>query len=62
MDQLQGWFTGQVADHLVKHGRTPVGWDDELVAGAKLPASQVVMSWHGSDQEHVALEATQAGP
>ncbi|HLJ06413.1 MAG TPA: family 20 glycosylhydrolase [Acetobacteraceae bacterium] len=61
MDQLQGWFTSRVADHLVKHGRTPVGWDDELVAGAKLPASEVVMSWHGSDEEHVALEATAQG-
>ena len=61
MDQLQGWFTTQVADHLVKHGRTPVGWDDELVAGAQLPASEVVMSWHGNDQEHVALEATAQG-
>ena len=61
MDQLQGWFTGRVADHLVEHGRTPVGWDDELVAGAKLPASEVVMSWHGSDEEHVALEAAAQG-
>jgi len=61
MDQLQGWFTSRVADHLVQHGRTPVGWDDELVAGAKLPASEVVMSWHGSNQEHVALEATAQG-
>lgn len=61
MDELQDWFTSQVADHLVTHGRTPVGWDDELVAGAKLPASEVVMSWHGSDQEHVALEAITQG-
>ncbi len=61
MDQLQGWFTGRVADHLVEHGRTPVGWDDELVAGAKLPASEVVMSWHGSDEEHVALQAAAQG-
>jgi hexosaminidase len=61
MDQLQGWFTGRVADHLVEHGRTPVGWDDELVAGAKLPASEVVMSWHGSDEEHVALVAAAQG-
>jgi len=61
MDQLQGWFTSRVADHLIKHGRTPVGWDDELVAGAKLPASEVVMSWHGNDEEHVALEATAQG-
>jgi len=61
MDQLQGWFTDQVADHLLEHGRTPVGWDDGLVAGVKLPASQVVMSWHGSDGERVALDATAQG-
>ena len=61
MDEMQGWFTSQVAAHLVKHGRTPVGWDDELAAGAKLPASEVVMSWHGNDEEHVALEATAQG-
>jgi hexosaminidase len=61
MDQLQGWFTARVADHLLSHGRTPVGWDDELVAGATLPAAEVVMSWHGSDEEHVALEAIAQG-
>ncbi len=61
MDQLQAWFMDQVAAHLVKHGRTPVGWDDELVAGATLPTSQVVMSWHGDDNERVALAAIQQG-
>ena len=61
MDQLQGWFTSKVADHLIKHGRTPVGWDDELVAGATLPASELVMSWHGTEGEHVALEAAAQG-
>ncbi len=61
MDQLQSWFTQQVADHLIKHGRTPVGWDDELVAGAKLPAAEVVMTWHGNDGERVALDATAQG-
>ena len=61
MDQLQGWFTSRVAHHLVRHGRTPVGWDDELVAGAKLPASEVVMVWHASDGGHVAREAAAQG-
>jgi hexosaminidase len=61
MDQLQGWFTNRVADDLIQHGRTPVGWDDELVAGATLPESEVVMSWHGNDNEHVALEAASQG-
>ena len=61
MNQLQAWFTQQVADHLVKHGRTPLGWDDLLVAGAKLPASEVVVSWHGNDGERVALDALRQG-
>ena len=61
MDQLQGWFMSRVADHLVKHGRTPVGWDDELVAGEKLPASQVVMTWHAGDGGRIALEAARQG-
>jgi hexosaminidase len=61
MDQLQGWFTSRVAGHLLEHGRTPVGWDDELLAGATLPASEVVMSWHDGDGERVALEAIEQG-
>ena len=61
MDQLQGWFTTRVADHLANHGRTPVGWDDELVAGATLPAGEVVMSWHGGAEERVVLEAITQG-
>jgi hexosaminidase len=32
-----------------------------LVAGVKLPASQVVMSWHGGDDGHVALAAAAQG-
>jgi hexosaminidase len=61
MDQLQGWLTARIAEHLIEHGRVPVGWDDELVAGATLPASEVVMSWHGADQERVALDAARQG-
>lgn len=61
MDALQAWFTQRVAAYLVAHGRTPVGWDDELVAGATIPASEVVMSWHGNDGERVALKALQQG-
>jgi hexosaminidase len=61
MDQLQGWFTARVADHLLSHGRTPVGWDDEVVAGATLPTAEVVMSWHGGDKQRVALDAIKQG-
>lgn len=61
MDQLQGWFTSRIADHLIEHGRTPVGWDDELLAGATLPTAEVVMSWHDDNDERVALEALRQG-
>ena len=61
MDQLQGWFTGEIAKYLVAHGRTPLGWDDELLAGTTLPASEVVMSWHGQDGARVALQAIAQG-
>lgn len=61
MDQLQSWFMSQVAAHLIQHGRTPVGWDDELAEGATLPTSQVVMSWHGDHNERVALTALKQG-
>lgn len=61
MDQLQGWFTGETAKYLVAHGRTPLGWDDELLAGTTLPTSEVVMSWHGQDGARVALQAIAQG-
>lgn len=56
MDQLQGWFTTQVANYLRKHGRIAVGWD-EILHG-KVPASTVVMSWH---EPAGALQALQQG-
>ncbi|SFW60494.1 beta-N-acetylhexosaminidase [Luteibacter sp. UNCMF366Tsu5.1] len=61
MDELQGWFMQQVATYLVEHGRTPVGWDDEVAAGVALPQAQVVMSWHGDHDERVALAALRQG-
>ncbi len=54
MDALQGWFTTQVADHLAQHGRTAVGWDEVL--HGKVPASTVVMSWHGPAGALQAIE------
>jgi hexosaminidase len=56
MEQLQGWFTTQVADYLQRHGRVAVGWD-EILHG-KVPASAVVMSWH---EPAGALEALRKG-
>jgi len=56
MDQLQGWFTTQVAEYLAKHGRVAVGWD-EILHG-KVPASAVIMSWH---EPAGALDALKQG-
>ncbi|HKU80084.1 MAG TPA: family 20 glycosylhydrolase [Rhodanobacteraceae bacterium] len=56
MEQLQGWFTTQVANYLQQHGRTAVGWD-EILHG-KVPASAVVMSWNAPSG---AVEALQQG-
>jgi len=56
MEQLQGWFTTQVANYLEQHGRTAVGWD-EILHG-KVPASAVVMSWNAPSG---AVEALQQG-
>ncbi|MDF3982916.1 family 20 glycosylhydrolase [Luteibacter sp. PPL554] len=61
MDELQGWFMQRVATYLTEHGRTPVGWDDQIAAGATLPRNQVVMSWHGDHDERVALAALKQG-
>ncbi len=56
MDQLQGWFTTQVANYLAKHGRTAVGWD-EILQG-RIPESAVIMSWHAPEG---AVQALQRG-
>jgi len=54
MDQLQGWFTTQVANYLSKHGRTAIGWDEIL--GGGIPDSAVVMSWHEPAGALLAIE------
>ena len=54
MEQLQGWFTTQVANYLQKHGRIAVGWD-EILHG-KVPTSAVVMSWNAPSGAVKALQ------
>ncbi|HKZ10291.1 MAG TPA: family 20 glycosylhydrolase [Rhodanobacteraceae bacterium] len=54
MEQLQGWFTTQVANYLQKHGRVAVGWD-EILHG-KVPTSAVVMSWNAPSGAVKALQ------
>ncbi|MHB8245567.1 MAG: family 20 glycosylhydrolase [Acidimicrobiales bacterium] len=54
--ELQGWFTGRMAAHLAKRGRSLVGWDEILKGGA--PPGAVVMSWQG---EEGGIQAALAG-
>jgi hexosaminidase len=44
---LQAYFSGRVQELVVKHGKTPVGWDEILVPG--VPKSIVIQSWRGAD-------------
>jgi hexosaminidase len=45
LDQLQGWFTGQMGKFVSEHGKTLVGWSE--IADAPLPKDAVVMDWIG---------------
>ena len=44
---LQAYFSGRVQEIVVKHGKTPIGWDEILVPG--VPKSIVIQSWRGAD-------------
>jgi hexosaminidase len=46
-EALQAYFSGRVQEIVVKHGKTPVGWDEILVPG--VPKSIVIQSWRGAD-------------
>ncbi len=46
-EALQAYFSSRVQDLVVKHGKTPVGWDEILVPG--VPKSIVIQSWRGAD-------------
>jgi hexosaminidase len=44
---LQAYFSQRVQELVVKHGKTPVGWDEILVPG--VPKNIVIQSWRGSE-------------
>jgi hexosaminidase len=44
---LQAYFSQRVQELVVKHGKTPIGWDEILVPGVS--KSIVVHSWRGPD-------------
>jgi hexosaminidase len=46
-EALQGYFSQRVQELVIKHGKTPVGWDEILVPG--VPKTIVIQSWRGPD-------------
>src|SRR5208283_3355218 len=44
---LQAYFSQRVQDLVVKHGKTPIGWDEILVPGA--PKNIIIHSWRGPE-------------
>jgi hexosaminidase len=44
---LQAYFSQHVQELVVKHGKTPIGWDEILVPG--VPKNIVIHSWRGAD-------------
>ena len=55
-EELQGYFTGRMAEFLKSKGRRLIGWDEILEGG--IPADAAVMSWRG---EKGGIAAAQAG-
>lgn len=46
-EALQAYFSQRVQDLVIKHGKTPIGWDEILVPG--VPKTIVIQSWRGAD-------------
>jgi hexosaminidase len=44
---LQAYFSGRVQELVIKHKKTPVGWDEVLVPG--VPKTILIQSWRGVD-------------
>ncbi|MGH7220984.1 MAG: beta-N-acetylhexosaminidase, partial [Nitrospiraceae bacterium] len=55
-EELQGYFTGRMAEFLSSRGRRLIGWDEILEGG--VPRNATVMSWRG---EKGGIAAAQAG-
>ncbi len=45
LDELQGWFTGQIGKFVSAHGKTMIGWTE--ITESPLPSNAAVMDWQG---------------
>ena len=55
VDQLRGWFAGQLASHLAGHNRRALCWDEVLTAGA--PPGVAIAAWRGPEATVAAARA-----
>ena len=46
-EALQAYFSQRVQELVLKHGKTPIGWDEILVPG--VPKTIVIQSWRGAE-------------
>jgi len=58
-EQLQGWFTAQVAEVARSRGKTLIGWDEVLDAGA--PPGALIMVWRNEHARRAAVQAAEEG-
>ena len=55
-NELQAWMTRHFVEFLAKKGRRAVGWDE--VMAAEIPASTMIMWWHGKNHDVVTDAVT----
>jgi hexosaminidase len=54
-EALQAFFSQRLQDLVIKHGKTPIGWDEILVPG--VPKTIVIQSWRGPESLAAAAKA-----
>ena len=57
--ELQGWFTARMSEVVSAKGRSLVGWNEIVGAGA--PKGSVILCWEGKNAWRAAVEAARAG-
>ena len=57
--ELQAYFSQHVQELVVKHGKTPIGWDEILVPGVS--TNVVIHSWRGPDSLAAAAKQCYRG-
>jgi hexosaminidase len=58
-EALQAYFSQRVQELVLKHGKTPIGWDEILVPG--VPQTIVIQSWRGAESLAAAAKAGYRG-